>query len=157
MADDGAGVADPLLRLPSRIGNVVELLTTLDTRLLNALDALENMQRSVSAFDPVSADADRLVEDTQRRLAALDDRLNRDLDELKGAILAKLAELDLAGFGERFDRIETAVFNIERATLSLDQSFEGALELLPDFMTRKLKAEGKRVAPQPAGDGRDPR
>ena len=157
MADDGAGVADPLLRLPQRISNVVELLTTLDTRLLNALDALENMQKSVSAFDPVSADADRLVADTQRRLSSLDERLNRDLDELKVAILAKLTELDLAGFGDRFDRIETAIFNIERATLSLDQSFDGALEMLPDFMTKKIKTEGKKVAPQPSGDGRDPR
>lgn len=157
MADDGAGVADPLLRLPQRIGNVVELLTTLDTRLLNALDALDNMQKSVSAFDPVSADADRLVSDTQQRLAALDARLTRDLDELKAAILAKLAELDLVSFGSRFDRIETAIFNIERATLSLDQSFEGALELLPDFMTKKMKTDGKRVAPQPSGDGQDPR
>lgn len=156
MADDGAGVGDPLLRLPQRIGNVVELLTTLDTRLLNALDALDNMQRSVSAFDPVSEQADTLVADTQQRLASLDARLNRDLDELKAAILEKLDELDVTALGARFDRLETAVFNIERATLSLDRSFEGALELLPDFMTKKMKLEGNKVAPQPTGDGRGP-
>lgn len=156
MVDDFAGVADPLLRLPQRIGNVVELLTTLDTRLLNALDALDNMQRSVSAFDPVSEQADTLVADTQRRLAALDDRLNRDLDELKAAILGKLDELDVTSFGARFDRLESAVFNIESATLSLNQSFEGALELLPDFMTKNMKTDGNKVAPQPTGDGRGP-
>lgn len=157
MADDGAGVGDPSLRLPERISNVVGLLTTLDTRLLNALDALDNMQRSVSAFDPVSADADRLVVDTQQRLAALDERLNRDLDQLKAAILAKLGEIDLTSFGSRLDRLETAIFNIERATLSLDRSFEGALELLPDFMTKKMNTEATKIALRSSGDGQAPR
>lgn len=147
MLESGAG--DALTRLPQRIGNLVELLATLDTRVLNALDALEDMQRSVAAFDPVGRRADVMMADTQRRIAAFDERLNRDLDEIKATILTKLGELDLTTIDSRLDRLESSIQNIERATVSLDQAFEGGLEMLPDFMTRKMKAEGKRAAPDP--------
>lgn len=147
MLESGAG--DALTRLPQRLGNLVELLTTLDQRVLNALDALENMQRSVAAFDPVGQQADVMMADVQRRIEAFDRRLNRDLDEIKATVLAKLGELDLTTMDGRLNRLEASIHNIERATVSLDQAFEGGLEMLPDFMTRKLKGEGKKKAPDP--------
>ncbi|HJR45174.1 MAG TPA: hypothetical protein VJ927_06170 [Actinomycetota bacterium] len=147
MLESGAG--DALTRLPQRLGNLVELLTTLDTRVLSALDALENMQRSVAAFDPVGKQADVMMADAQRRIEAFDRRLNKDLDEIKELVMAKLGDLDLTGLDSRLDRLEASIQNIERATVSLDRSFEGGLELLPDFMTRKMKGEGKKKAPDP--------
>ena len=149
----GAGLGDSLARLPQRVGSLIELLTTLDTRVLGALDALDNMQRSVTAFDPVSEEADQLVADARLRLASLDDRLRKDMDELKAALLAKLDELDVTSLGPRLDRLERAVFNIEKATIGMNRTLEGSVEALPGFMTRKIKEDGRRKSPDPAGEG----
>jgi hypothetical protein len=152
MSDDGTGLTDSIARLPQRIAGLIELLTTLDTRVVTALDSLEEMRTSVSRFDAVGEGGDRLVADIEARMAALDEKLNRDMDELKAAVLAKLGELDLDSFGPRFDRLERALINVERATVNLDRNVEGALELLPDFMTRKAKREGRKQSAPPAAD-----
>ena len=152
MSEDSSGLTDSLTRLPQRIAGLIELLTTLDTRIVTALDSLEEMRTSVSRFDAVGEQGDRLVADLESRMAALDEKLNRDMDDLKAAVLAKLGELDLDSFGPRFDRLERALINVERATVNLDRNVEGALELLPDFMTRKAKREGRKKAAPPATD-----
>lgn len=149
MSDPADGLAGVLGRVPERVATLVELLTTLDRRLLSALDGLEEMRTTVAGFESVGAEGDRLVADLRRRIAATDDRINRDLDEIKAVVLAKLDEVDVAGLGPRLDRLEEAVFNIERATVSLDQAVEGGVELLPDFLSRKVKREGKKAAPDP--------
>ena len=149
MSDETPGLADGLTKLPQRVASVVELLTTLDQRILQALDSLEQMSSSVSMFDEVGDSGDQLVRDLQQRMAKLDDRLHRDLDELNVLLKAKLADVDITGFDDRLDRLEQAIYNIERATVSLDRSFEGGLELLPDFLTKRMKAEGKKEAPAP--------
>jgi hypothetical protein len=90
----------------------------------------------------------------QKRIARFDERLNKDLDEIKAKIML---ELDgISDLGPRFDRLEEAVLNIERATVNLDQAFEGGLEMLPDFMSRRLKGEGKKKAPEPIDPGTGP-
>ena len=53
--------------------------------------------------------------------------------------MAKLGELDLGAFGDRFDRLEAAIYNIERATVDLDQNFKAGMEALPDFVTKRMK------------------
>ena len=152
MSDDSAGLTDSIARLPQRLAGLVELLTTLDTRIVTALDSLEEMRTSVSRFDAVGDSGDRLVADIEARVAAMDERLNRDMDEIKEAILAKLADVDVAGFDARFERMEAAMTNIERATVNLDRAFEGTLELLPDFVTKKLKQEGRRQVDPPVSE-----
>lgn len=147
--DENQGIADSLTRLPQRVGSMIELLTTLDQRIIAALDSLEQMRTSVGQFDGVGDSSDELVRDVQARIEKFDERLNRDLDELHAALMAKLAEVDVAGFNSRLDRLEEAVLNIERATISLDRAFEGTLEMLPDFVTKRLKGEGKKEAPAP--------
>jgi hypothetical protein len=142
-----AGLGGALARVPERIATLVELVTTLDRRLLSALDGLEEMRTTVAGFEGVGDEGDQLVADLRERVARTDERINRDLDELKAAALAKLGEIDLAGLGPRIDRLEEAILNIERATVSLDQAFEGGLEMLPDFLTKRVKKEGKKVAP----------
>ena len=147
--DEGAGLAESLTRLPQRVGSLIELLTSLDQKIIQALDSLEQMRTSVTTFEGVGDSGDELVRDVRQRIAAFDERLNRDLDELRDTLREKLADLDLVGFNERLDRLEEAVFNIERATVSLDRAFEGGLEMLPDFITKRLKGEGKKEAPAP--------
>ena len=120
MSDDG-GLVDSLGKVPQRFASMIELLTTLDQRILTALDSLEEMRSS---------------------MATLDERLNHDLGELRTAVQTKLDEVDLAGFEGRFGRLEQAILNIEKATINLDQNFAGALEALPDFMTKKMKGPG---------------
>ena len=149
MAEEGSGLADSLTRLPQRVGSLIELMTTLDQRILQALDSLEEMRGSVSRVDAVGESGDDLVRDVRRRIATLDERLHRDMDEVHATLMAKLEELDPAGFNERLDRLEQAIYNIERATVSLDRAFEGGLEMLPDFLTKRMKVEGKKEAPAP--------
>lgn len=149
MADDNAGLTDSLTKLPQRVASVIELLATLDQRILQALDSLEQMRSSVTTFEGVGDSGDELVRDVQQRIARFDERLNRDLDELRDTLRAKLADVDVTGFNDRLDRLEGKIENIERATVSLDRAFEGVMEMLPDFMTKRLKGEGKKEAPAP--------
>jgi chromosome segregation ATPase len=154
--DDNPSTVDALTRLPARLMALVELLTSLDTRVASTLDAIDEMRTSVTAFDPAREDVEALVADLRTRVARAEERINADLDDLKAAILDKLGEIDLTGLGPRFDRLEEAVFNIERATINMDRTLEGGVGLLPDFLTRKVRAEGKREAPalSPEADGR---
>ena len=149
-----------------RLTGLVELITTLDRRVIGALDSLDKMeesmgtledmqrslgsldemQRSISTLDELRGASGDLVADLKARIAATDERLNRDLDEVKAAILAKIGELDLAGLGPRLDRLEKALLNVERATVNLDHSVEGALEALPGFAQRRVKDGKESVA-----------
>ena len=117
MSDDG-GIVDSLGKMPQRFASMIELLTTLDQRIITALDSLEEMRTS---------------------MGTLDERLNRDLDELRSAVKTKLDEVDLAAFEGRFGRLEQAILNIEKATINLDRNVAGAIEGLPDFITKKMK------------------
>ena len=147
MAGEGDGIASSLTKLPERIAALVELLTTLDLRVRAALDGLEEMRTTVTGFESLGTEGDRLAADLRNRIETTDARINRDLDDLKAALLAKIGEIDLTDIGPRFQRIEEAILNIEIATVSLDQAFEGGLEMLPNFLTRRVKAEGQKAAP----------
>ena len=155
MDEDNANPMESLARLPQRLMGLVELLTSLDTRVASTLDAIDQMSTSVAAFDPAREDIEKLVADLRVRVARAEERINADLDEIKAAVLAKLGDLDVTTLGPRFDRLEEAVFNIERATINMDRTLEGGVGLLPDFLTRKVRAEGKREAPAltPEADG----
>ena len=122
-------------------------MTTLDLRVRSALEGLEEMRRSVAPLESVGPVGDELVADVRARMARFDERLNADLDEVKEAILLKLEDVDVVGFNTRLDRLEAAVFNIERATMDLDKAFQGGLEILPDFVTKRLRPEGRDVEP----------
>lgn len=147
MGDEGAGLGGTIGGLPGRIATLIELVTTLDRRLLSALDGLEEMRSTVAGFEAVGASGDELIADLQKRIAVTDERINRDLDELKAVVLEKLGEVDIKGLGPRLDRLEQAVLNIERATVSMDRAVEGSVEALPDFLTRRVKKEGKKAVP----------
>ena len=147
-ADEPREPGGPSLgRAVERVGNLVELLTTIDRRLLEALDGLQEMRTTMAGVEPIGVEGERLVEDVQTRIAALDERLNRDLDDLKVTIMDKLGELNLGDFSRRFDRVYDAVLNIERATVHLDQAVMGGMEMLPDFVTKRLRSEGRKQAP----------
>jgi hypothetical protein len=152
---DDTNPMDALARLPQRLMALVELLTSMDTRVASTLDAIDQMRTSVTAFDPAREDIEHLVADLRVRVARAEERINSDLDEIKEAVLAKLGDLDVGALGPRFNRLEEAVFNIERATINMDRTLEGGVGLLPDFLTRKVRAEGKREAPAltPEADG----
>jgi len=147
---------DASTRLPQRLMALLELLTSMDTRVASTLDAIDQMKTSVTAFDPAREDIEQLVSDLRLRVARTEERINADLDEIKEALLGKLGELDVTALGPRLDRLEEAVFNIERATVNMDRTLEGGVGLLPDFLTRKVRAEGRREAPAttPEADGR---
>ncbi|MDQ3878014.1 MAG: hypothetical protein M3290_06660 [Actinomycetota bacterium] len=146
MDDDTSGVSS-LASIPQRLAALLELLTTLDQRVIATLDGLEDIHRTVTGFDELSARADSVAADLEKRIAVMDERLHRDLDELKALLIEKIGEVDVRDVGGRLDRIEQAMVNIERATIRLDQTVEGGLEALPDFMSKRVKAEKRKVPP----------
>ena len=144
--------------LLDRLGNLVELITTLDVRVTNALEGLEEMRSSVTGLDPVRDDVEVLVADLKTRLDTWDERLARDLDELKtlaieklngldevkAAVLAKIEEVDVDDFNSRFDRMETALMNVERATVNLNSIVQGGMEALPNFVSKRVQADARK-------------
>ena len=146
--------------LLDRLGNLVELITTLDVRVTNALEGLEEMRSSVTGLDPVRDDVEVLVADLKTRLDTWDRRLARDLDELKtlaieklngvdelkAALLAKIEEVDVSDITTRFDRMETALMNVERATVNLNNIVQGGMEALPNFVTKRVQADARKQA-----------
>jgi hypothetical protein len=130
-----------LSKVTDRVGNLVELLTTLDKRILATLDSLEEMRSAVGALDSLSTEGEDLVADIRRRMARFDERLHADMDEVKAELLSRLGQME--GFEDRFERLETSLANIEKATVHLDQTMSGMVESLPDFMSRRIKQEGE--------------
>lgn len=149
--DDDTSAISSLAAIPQRVAALVELLTTLDQRVISTLDGLDDIHRTVTGFDELSSRADAVAADLEKRIAAMDARLNRDLDELKDLLIAKIGEVDVKTIDKRLDRIEAAMLNIERATVRLDRTVEGGLEAMPDFVTKRVKAEARKKAP----DARD--
>jgi chromosome segregation ATPase len=136
---DSAG-SSHLSKVTDRVGNLVELLTTLDKRILATLDSLEEMRSAVSALDSLSTGGEDLVADIRRRIARFDERINADMDEIKSELLARLGEME--GLAGRLDMLERSLASIEKATVHLDQTMTGMVESLPDFMSRRIKPEG---------------
>jgi hypothetical protein len=134
--------SSPLSKVTDRVGNLVELLTTLDKRILATLDSLEEMRSAVGSLSDGGED---LVADIRRRMDSFDERINADMDEIKTELLARLGEMD--GLGDRFDRLELSLSNIEKATVHLDQTMSGMVESLPDFLSRRIKPEGEGSLP----------
>lgn len=138
--------------LIERFSGLVDLVTRLDVKIVAALESLEEMRTTVTGFESMSTRGETVLADLQQRIARMDQRLHSDLDEVMGTIKERIAGLDLDDIGGRLQKLETAVFNIERATVNLDRAFEGGLEMLPDFMQRRLKGEGRKLAPKPTDE-----
>jgi hypothetical protein len=136
---DPAG-SSHLSKVTDRVGSLVELLTTLDKRILATLDSLEEMRSAVSALDSLSTGGEDLVADIRRRIARFDERINADMDEIKSELLARLGEME--GLAGRLDTLERSLASIEKATVHLDQTMTGMVESLPEFMSRRIKPEG---------------
>ncbi|HEX2240841.1 MAG TPA: hypothetical protein VHJ82_06860 [Actinomycetota bacterium] len=137
----GAG-AGPL----DRLAGIVEFVSSLDRRLLSAFEALDEMKRELGELGSLRSAGDELVADIRRRIDVFDRRAHADLDELKRALLEKLDQVDMRLIDARLDRIETTMANIETATVNLNKTMAGSVEALPAWMTRKIKAEGEKVA-----------
>ncbi len=140
--DDAATGSGPL----ERITEMLAFLGTIDRRLLGAFSSLEEMRAAVVGLDALGARGEALVADIQRRVAELDKRIHEDLDELRDALLAKVADLDVKGLGPRLDRIEVAIYNIERATMGLNSTLEGSVRALPDFLENRIRSEREAAA-----------
>jgi hypothetical protein len=138
MADPNTG------GLFDRLANLVELVTTLDVRVTNALEGLEEMRTSVTGLDPVREDVTELMADLRTRLDAWDERLNRDLDDIKNLAMEKLRDVDLNELNARFERMEASMRNVERSTTNMDHALSGSMDALPDFLSRRIKNEAAK-------------
>ena len=147
MAPDPGAIPGLLAGTVERISALTELLTGLDKRIISTLDSVEEMRATVEGFQGVSGDSEALVADLRVKLDRIDERINRDLDEVKVVLLEKLGEVDLTSFGPRFDRLEAAVLNIERATVNLETAMEASLDAMPDFVSKRVREQMMREGP----------
>lgn len=152
------------------------LLTTLDffEQMQGALGGLEGLRDETDGLvddvrrrievvddrvnrmlDDVKALLERggeVMTDVEKRIDSLDRRVHRDLDDFRAVIDTKLGDLDLLTFVTRFDRLEQAVLNIEEATTNLDRAVEGTVGSLPEFVQKRVREEGRKIAPAGARD-----
>ena len=154
---DGAGLTGLLSGAVGRITALTDLLANLDQRIITTLDSVDDMRTTMAGFEAVGDSSDRLIADLQVRIEQMHERLDRDMDEIKAVLLAKLGDLDLSGLGPRFDRLEQAIFNIERATVNLEIAMEGGLDAMPEFVSKRIKSEmGKRAIAPGLDESRSP-
>jgi hypothetical protein len=138
---DGQENSGPLARVTS----LAQLLATLDRRVLEAFDTLDRIGSASGSLQRLTEDGEDLVADLRRRLDRLEARLHTDLDELKGAVLAKLDGLELGEVRGRFDALESSVQTIERAVTRVDGIVEGLVDTVPDFIARRVRLRADRV------------
>jgi hypothetical protein len=124
-----------------RVTALTDLLTSLDKKVIETLDSVQDMRSTLEGFQGVSGDAEALVADLRAKIDKVDARLDRDIDDIKAVLIEKLQGLDLNSLGPRFDRIETAILNIERATMNLETAMEAGLEAMPDFVSKRVREE----------------
>ena len=133
--------------LLQRMSALVELLTTLDQRLVQTFEAMERISAASEGVDRVAADGSDLVADLRSRIERLDERLHADLDEIKDALMAKIGELDLSGL----DSTQRAVHHIDRSITRVESLLEGVVASAPEFMKRRVReaAADALVEPPP--------
>ena len=124
-----------------RVGALTELLTSLDKKVIETLDSVREMRTTLDGFQGVSGDTETFVADLRVKVDRIDARLNRDIDDIKAVLMEKLNDLDLNSLGSRFDRLEAAVLNIERATTNLETAMEAGLEAMPDFVSKRVREQ----------------
>jgi predicted nucleic acid-binding Zn-ribbon protein len=128
-----------------RIVALAGLLTTLDRRVVDAFDTIARLGEASEGLDRLLEDGSNLTEDLRARMDRLEARVNADLDEVKEAVMAKLADLDLRTLRGRIDTLEGSIQNIEKAVTRVDGLIEGLVETVPDFITRRVLSRADRI------------
>lgn len=125
----------------------VRLLADVETLLRRVVVAVEDVRASVARLETLATPAADLLPDARERMVTLDERVHREMDEMKGLLLERVGQLD--DLIARFDRMEAALANIERATVQLQRAVSGAIEALPDRLTERVRRNipGSRVPP----------
>jgi t-SNARE complex subunit (syntaxin) len=82
-----------------------------------------------------------ILRDTHRILQKFEEAFDR-FDERAREAEDKIGELDL--YAKRFDRLEEAVMNIERATLSVEAALHALPKTFQHRITRELRARDKK-------------
>ena len=140
---DGGG---PVQRLSAS----ASLVTSLDRRIVELFDSLEEIRAATTGLSALSDDGGALVAELREKLERWDAKLRIDVDEIKQALLQKLDGIDVDGLGDRMSRAEEAIFNIESAVTRLDRLVSGMVESVPDFITRRVRA--RAAQPEDSGD-----
>ena len=136
-AQDGEGRGGGPIR---RVTAMASLVATLDRRIVDLFDSLEELREATAGVTKLSEEGTDLVADLRSRMDRLEAKLRVDVDEIKHAVLSKLDDVDLDGFGERMNNVEKAIYNIEGAVTRLDRLVSGMVESVPDFITRRVRA-----------------
>lgn len=103
----------------------------------NPADVVREVQERMSTLlnaDRHVTEVLEILRDTHRILRKLEDVVDRFADTAE-SWERRLAGLEVSP--ERLDRLETAVFNIERATLGV----EGAMNALPKSVLERIRRE----------------
>ncbi len=102
-------------------------------------EIMRGMQDRMSfllSADKTVAEVIDILRDTHRILAKFEQSVDRLEDRAREAE-DKLADLEI--YAKRFDRLEEAVLNIERATLSVEAALHALPKAVQSRITRELR------------------
>src|SRR2546429_108717 len=78
----------------SRVTAVASLVATLDRRIVDLFDSIEELREATAGVSRLSEDGAELVTDLRSRLDRLEAKLRIDVDEIKNAVMSKLDAID---------------------------------------------------------------
>jgi hypothetical protein len=119
---------------------VASLVATLDRRIVDLFDTLEELRTATNGISQLSDDGSEIIADLRSRMDRIEAKVLIDTDEVKNAVLSKLGNIDFESFAIRMYGLEKAVYNIEAAVTRLDRLVGGMVESVPDFITRRVKS-----------------
>ncbi len=130
--------------LYARVAQAVDAVTSLDRRIVSGLRVLDRIERMADDLERLVLEGVVLVHDLRTRLPRLDDTMAR-LDR----VLRDLESVDRAAVAERMRRLEDAIYNIEKATVTAGRKFDGIIESLPGRMSDRIERLGHESTPLP--------
>lgn len=74
------------------------------------------------------------------------------VEDITDFVTTRMDGADLDELVTRVQRVEEAIINTEVATINLDKAFEGSVESLPGFLTRRARREGTKIDPTTVRD-----
>lgn len=143
VADSADGYSDR----PGFAVDPAEVVGFLGRRLGDAVGFVGRVGRLVGDVEDFVREGTLLARDARARISAVDDGF-RTFERL----LERVERIDYEALSRRVSRLEEAVLNIEQASVTASQKFDGLVAVLPDRLARSIEDKGESESRLPPAD-----